>query len=66
MRTRLLAVGQLEAARAALQSAYQLLSRRAEKINDPTGRQSFLEQVPLNREIVRAFEQWNAGSNPVV
>lgn len=44
-------------ARALLNSAYAQLQTRAEKISDASMRQSFLENVPHNAEIVR---EWNA------
>jgi adenylate cyclase len=44
--------GQAEAAQAALQSAYNLVMARAEKITDPLLQQSFLERVPINRQII--------------
>lgn len=44
--------GRAETAHQALQSAYQLVMARAEKIADPALRQSFLENVPINRQIV--------------
>jgi tetratricopeptide (TPR) repeat protein len=47
--------GQEERAQAALQSAYNLVMARAEKITDPALRQSFLERVPVNREIVQEY-----------
>jgi tetratricopeptide (TPR) repeat protein len=50
------AVGQGETARDALQSAYDLVAARAEKIADPALRRSFLERVSINREIVREYE----------
>jgi class 3 adenylate cyclase/predicted ATPase len=46
---------QSEVARAALQSAYNLVMARAKKIADAALRRSFLEQVPVNREIVREY-----------
>jgi adenylate cyclase len=49
------ATGQAEAARSALQSAHTLVIAKAEKITDPALRQSFLERVPFNREIVREY-----------
>jgi tetratricopeptide (TPR) repeat protein len=48
----LAADGQTEAAQTALRSAYRLVVARAEKITDLTLRQSFLENVPINRQIV--------------
>jgi tetratricopeptide (TPR) repeat protein len=50
------ACGQTEAAQDALGSAYRLLMRHAEKIVDPAMRQSFLERVPGNRQIVQEVE----------
>lgn len=49
----LAALGQEEAARATLQSAYDLVMTRADRISDPGLRQSFLEQMPINRKIVQ-------------
>lgn len=50
------AIGQEEIARAALQSAYDLVTARAKKITDPDLRQSFLENGVRNREIVDAWQ----------
>jgi hypothetical protein len=50
------AEGETRLARLTLQSAYQGVIERAEKITDPTLRQSFLEQVSLNREIVAVYQ----------
>lgn len=47
--------GQQQTARVALQAAYKLVMARAGKISDPAMHRSFLEQVPLNRQIVWAF-----------
>lgn len=47
--------GQVDRAKAALSAAYKLVMNRAEKITDPVLRQSFLQQVALNREIVAAY-----------
>jgi predicted ATPase/class 3 adenylate cyclase len=47
---------QLEPARSALNSAYRLVMARAENIPDPLLRQSFLENVAINREIVAAYQ----------
>ncbi len=43
-----------QAARTALQSAYELVMRQAGKITDSVIRQSFLERAPMNREIAQA------------
>ena len=48
--------GQAKAAQAALQSAYLLVKARAEKITDPALRQSFLERVPINRQIIQEID----------
>ncbi len=53
------AVGQATAARTALQSAYDLVMARADKIAEPALRQSFLERVQFNREIVREYKARN-------
>ena len=52
----LTAAGQPERAQAALEMAYELVMKRANKITSPTLRQSFLEQVRSNREIVAAYK----------
>jgi tetratricopeptide (TPR) repeat protein len=44
-------------ARHALQAAHQMVMNRAEKITDPALRHSFLENVPINREIVAAMRE---------
>jgi hypothetical protein len=51
----LAAAGQGECARAALQSAYELVMARADKITDPDLRQSFLERGGDNRQIVQEY-----------
>jgi tetratricopeptide (TPR) repeat protein len=56
----LAAAGQEEAAHVALQSAYDLVMARADKIRDPALRQSFLKRVPINREIVQECVKRNA------
>jgi adenylate cyclase len=48
------AIGKIEMARKALQSAHQLVVARAEKITDPALRESFLKNVPINRQIIEA------------
>ncbi|NJN93270.1 MAG: tetratricopeptide repeat protein [Anaerolineales bacterium] len=50
----LAAVGESMAAQSALQAAYALVISRAGMITDPALRQSFLECVVINREIVTA------------
>jgi tetratricopeptide (TPR) repeat protein/class 3 adenylate cyclase len=52
----LAATGHPEQAREALQAAYELVIARAEKIIDPIVRQSFLENVAQNQEIVAAWQ----------
>ena len=47
--------GQIEAACAALQSAYALVMTQASKISDPTLRESFLQNVAVNREIAQEY-----------
>jgi tetratricopeptide (TPR) repeat protein len=49
--------GQPESAGAALQSAYDFVSNRANRIIDPDLRRSFLEKVAINREIVAEFKK---------
>ncbi|UCC89076.1 MAG: hypothetical protein JSV81_07145, partial [Anaerolineales bacterium] len=51
----LAAAGQASRARAALRSAFDLLMARADKITDLDLRQSFLERVAVNREIVKEY-----------
>lgn len=46
------ATGKFHLAQEALCSAYSLVMERANKIKDITWRQSFLENVPINRQIV--------------
>jgi tetratricopeptide (TPR) repeat protein len=46
------AAGRLEEARAAMDKAQRELLAKADRINDPSLRRCFLEDVPLNREIV--------------
>ncbi|MCB0167780.1 MAG: tetratricopeptide repeat protein, partial [Anaerolineae bacterium] len=48
--------GEPERAHAALASAYTLVMDRANNIIDPALRQSFLEQVMINRAIVAAYQ----------
>ncbi len=57
--------GQQERAQAALKSAYNLVLARANKITDPTVRQSFLERVAINREIVAEAGQVLAGGRGI-
>ncbi|MBI1879595.1 MAG: tetratricopeptide repeat protein [Chloroflexi bacterium] len=54
------AAGQIESAQAALHSAYEWVIARAEKIIDPTLRQSFLERVAINQAIVKAYQALEA------
>jgi class 3 adenylate cyclase/tetratricopeptide (TPR) repeat protein len=49
--------GEPEAAHATLRQAHELVMARAEKITDPALRHSFLERVPINRQIVEAVRQ---------
>jgi tetratricopeptide (TPR) repeat protein len=51
----LAAAGESERAKAALQQAYQLVTERADKISNRFLRQTFLERVTINREIVSAY-----------
>jgi hypothetical protein len=53
----LAAAGEDAAARDALHAASSLVLARADKILDPALRQSFLERVPINHQIVRAMNQ---------
>jgi len=50
------AVGRTEWAETALYAAYNLVTSRAEKIVEPLLRQSFLEQVAINRTIVETYK----------
>jgi hypothetical protein len=52
----LAATGHPEQARRALQAAYDLVKTRAERIIDPALRQSFLDNVAQNREIIAAWQ----------
>jgi class 3 adenylate cyclase/tetratricopeptide (TPR) repeat protein len=47
--------GEAERAHEALRRAYQLVQEQAGRIGDPARRQSFLERIPVNREIVTAW-----------
>jgi tetratricopeptide (TPR) repeat protein len=51
------AAGEQLAAQQALRQAYDLVMARAAKISDPAWYQSFLERVPINRQIVRAMQE---------
>lgn len=51
------ATGYVEEAQKALLSAHRLIMERAEKITDTALRASFLEQVPINRQIVTTIAQ---------
>jgi predicted ATPase/class 3 adenylate cyclase len=51
----LTAAGQSESAQAALRSAYRLVMDKADKITDPTLRQSFLERVAINQAIIKMY-----------
>ena len=45
-------IGDVEGARRALRSAYDLIIARADRISDSEIRDSFLQRVPINRQIV--------------
>jgi predicted ATPase/class 3 adenylate cyclase len=47
--------GQTQAAYDALRSAHRLVMARAESITDPVLRHSFLEKVPINRQILKEY-----------
>ena len=47
--------GMKEQAREGLERAHSLVQEQADRIDDPNLRTSFLEQVPVNREIVAAW-----------
>lgn len=53
----LIALDQNEHASDVLRAAYDELQRQARNISDLNLRQSFFERVPVNRDIVRAFDQ---------
>jgi hypothetical protein len=53
----LTAAGQSQYALVALQAAYDLVMARADKIIDATLRQSYLEQVAINRTIVMRYKE---------
>jgi adenylate cyclase len=57
------AAGEEMAAHTALHSAYQLVMKQAGKIADPVIRQSFLERVQVNREIVQTANRYFLQSN---
>jgi predicted ATPase/class 3 adenylate cyclase len=57
----LAARGQQERAQTALQAAYNLVMARAEKISDLALRQSFLERVAINQEIMAEASRVLAG-----
>ncbi len=46
-------------AQEALRLAYNLIISRAEKISDPTLRQSFLTNIPINQEIIATYQEAN-------
>jgi adenylate cyclase len=50
------AAGQTDAAHAALRSAHELVVARADRITDPSWRESFLTHVPANRAIIQEWE----------
>jgi adenylate cyclase len=56
----LVAAGRPEEALQALQAGYELVMARAEKIIAPALRQSFLENVAQNREIIAAWQTMQA------
>ncbi len=49
-------LGQMNRAYSALRTAYQLLTRQAQQIDNPQMRQSYLRIVPYNREIMTTWE----------
>jgi tetratricopeptide (TPR) repeat protein len=51
------ALGEIENARAAIESGHQALMEVADKINVPAWRQSFLENVPDHRAIMEMWER---------
>jgi tetratricopeptide (TPR) repeat protein len=51
------ALGEVENARAAIESGHQALMEVADKINAPAWRQSFLENVPDHRAIMEMWER---------
>ncbi len=53
----LAAAGQKSRSQVWLERAHQALLRRAQRIRDDTLRRSFLENVPLHREIVEAYRR---------
>jgi tetratricopeptide (TPR) repeat protein len=54
----LFACGQSDEAKAALREAHDWLRKQAEKIDEPSLQQSFLENVPENRHILQLAAQW--------
>jgi len=55
------ALGQDAQAQEALQRAHGLVQEQADRIQDPALRRSFLENVPVNREIMQAYGQAQHG-----
>jgi tetratricopeptide (TPR) repeat protein len=51
------AAGQRDAAHRALEQAHALIQEQAGRIEDPTLRRSFLERVPVNREVEEAWRE---------
>ncbi|MBI3660644.1 tetratricopeptide repeat protein [Candidatus Acetothermia bacterium] len=52
------AAAQKDEALKSLYRAYRALMRRAKRINNPEFRQSFLENVPVNREIIEFYRRY--------
>jgi hypothetical protein len=51
------ACGETVRAQLALDRAHRLVQQQAARIGDPSRRQSFLERIPVNREIERAWNE---------
>lgn len=60
----LTALGQADTARTILDEAYRVLQQRAGEIGDSTLRNRFLNNVPVNREIIQTWEALNNRRTP--
>ncbi len=50
-------LGEEEKARRSLERAYHLVQEQASFVSDPANRRTLLQQIPVNREIVRGWER---------
>ncbi len=58
------ACGEMARARACLEQAHQLVEERAGRIENPDLRRSFLEQVPVNREVEQEWRGLSTRDTP--